>query len=76
MAKPLTLEEVDEIAKGVADRQLDQLAAGIINVFLGLPPAKRESLFSKIRCNGIFCPDCGWGDRSNPNPNCQCENDE
>jgi hypothetical protein len=36
----------------------------------------RAQVFAKIRCNSIFCPNCGIGSIEDPNECCPCLNDE
>ena len=48
----------------------------ILDLLLSLPWSEREEVCSAIRFNRVFCFSCGMGQETNPNPNCQCQNDE
>lgn len=52
------------------------LAARILELLMPLSPEDRAGTLAKIRFNDVFCASCGYGSYENPNPNCQCENDE
>lgn len=54
----------------------DDTTTKIIELLLPLPPGDRAEVIAAVRYNGIFCPDCGYGDLARPNPHCQCQNDE
>lgn len=48
----------------------------ILAILLALEPDDRVTVFAEVRFNGIFCPECGFGSRDDPNENCPCSNDE
>jgi len=43
---------------------------------LELSWTERVEVLHAINNNKIFCPNCGYGSKENPNPDCQCNNDE
>jgi hypothetical protein len=56
----------------------DQQKAAYENCFaalIELPWQQRAEVFANLRYNDTFCTACGYGERGNPHPNCQCEND-
>lgn len=48
----------------------------IMDLMLSLPIHERSEVWSAVTYNEIFCVHCGIGQESEPNPNCQCTNDE
>jgi len=60
MASPDKIETIDKI----------------LDLFLAHDWTDRAEIFAAIKCNDIFCAECGMGELSDPNPNCQCWNDE
>lgn len=55
---------------------MDKLSEKIIAMLLKIPWDRRKNVLDEVRYNGIFCPECGMGERTAPNQNCQCWNDE
>jgi hypothetical protein len=50
--------------------------AVIRETLLLLPWAERAEVFKAVEFNDVFCVRCGYGEVAQPNPNCQCTNDE
>lgn len=53
-----------------------KLTDKIVDMLLDIPWDRREEVIKAVLYNGVFCPHCGYGERSAPNPDCQCQNDE
>jgi hypothetical protein len=58
------------------NRKQGEAIKAITDLILSLPWTERAEVFSAVRYNDVFCVYCGWGERDQPNPRCQCENDE
>ena len=54
----------------------ERTRAEIMNMLLDLSDDERKDVWHDIAFNPIFCVHCGYGSRADPNPNCQCTNDE
>lgn len=74
MAMTLQSAEIEEDVEFEIDPS--HLARSIVDLLLELPWQEREHVISDVLCNGIFCCHCGLGSRDEPNPDCQCTNDE
>lgn len=58
------------------DDREDDVTKQIMDLMLSLPPIRRPDVWAAVTYNNTFCVFCGLGDVKNPNPNCQCTNDE
>lgn len=54
----------------------NEVAEKIIEALLALPEDDRAAAIAEIHRNDIFCWQCGYGTREEPNRHCQCWNDE
>jgi hypothetical protein len=60
----------------MTQRSKEQATDEIVDLFLSVPWQQRETVISYVRNNPYFCFECGYGSKENPNPGCQCWNDE
>jgi len=60
----------------LSDRKVSLVVDTVMDLLLQLSPSQRSEAFRDVRCNPIFCVECGIGSDEQPNRNCQCWNED